>query len=270
MSQSHHRKLSTDAGPLVVVDRCVLSFKRVETIIPPHAGIVLTDASFAEEATAKRPKGSEFNRWAKRFASRLFFARHWGDLSRMETEPGTFVHPKEIIHLEFSHELREVSKKSGLDWNLTAPGVAEHLARESETVRRFQSYCEAGSLALLERSPEWRKELSSPERQCELIRQPRLVAEFVQRENPRMSGPVWSEQLNRFPDGHAIGRIARLVEWYRLQYSLGKTRGFANNYFDADYALTASYVGRLATTDEGLIAATEAVFPYVEILSDPS
>ena len=38
--------LNTDEGPLVVLDRCVLSYRRIEEFVPEDAQYVLTDAFF--------------------------------------------------------------------------------------------------------------------------------------------------------------------------------------------------------------------------------
>ncbi len=89
--------LRTDAGPLVVLDRCVLSYRRIEEFVPENAQYVLTDTFFFE-ASAATPdeEGPKFNAWAKRFVDRLFVAqyparrlfspaapsaKHWPDLS---------------------------------------------------------------------------------------------------------------------------------------------------------------------------------------------
>ena len=109
--------------------------------------------------------------------------------------------------------------------------------------------------------------MASLQNQHELVRQAGFIASFVQQNNKRLAGPAWKRHLAVFPDEHASGRWARLIAWYAIEHSLGRTHDFANNYFDAEYAFAASYVGKLATTDSGLIRAVEAVFPYVEVFS---
>lgn len=260
--------LTTDAGPLVVLDRCVLSYRRIEEFVPENAQYVLTDTFFFE-ASAATPdeEGPKFNAWAKRFVDRLFVAQYWDELSRMEKRPGQTVHPKEIIHAGFSYALREEAKNAGLDWSLASRGdVHTELQEKQQRVAAFTGLCERFSATAQDRIPGWRKQLRSQESQHELIRQPGFIASFVQQNNERVAGPEWKEHLQAFPDKHAVGRWVRLVAWYAIQHSLGRTHDFGNNYCDAEYAFAASYVGRIATTDGGLTEAIRAVFPYVDIL----
>lgn len=264
--------LRTPTGPLIVVDRCALAFQHIEETVPQDSNLVLPDTFFCEAATRKKdePESPKFNRWARRFAERLFVSRSWEELSRMEAEPGVSVHRREIIDGELSQGLRNAVKAKGLNWEReTRSDLAVSLDEVERRASEFESHCQRFSAELLQKCPEWRRQFVTAEAEDELIRWPALVTGAAQQMNPRLAGPAWAASLSVFPDQHAAGRWTRLLHWYALQHSLGKTRKFRNNYFDAEYAFAASYVGALATDDDGLIAATKAVFPYVKVFESP-
>ena len=80
-------------------------------------------------------------------------------------------------------------------------------------------------------------------------------------------GKSWSNCVGVFPDRPAICRWWRIINYYTTMHSLGETAIFENNWEDAQYAFTASYVGRLATDDKRLIEMMDRIFPGVTIFT---
>jgi len=260
--------MNTADGPLVVVDRCVLSFRRVEEIVGANAQFVLTDAFFYEAATASpEAEGPKFNGWASRYADRLFLSTHWSEVSQQETQPGRCVNPRFIVREE-STGFREAARTGDLDWSsFQGEEYDKDVEGREGYITQFEQLCSGFARQVQEAFPDWKQRAGSLETQHLTIRQPEFIASFVQEHNETKRGPQWHAALSVFPDRHAAGRWARLSAWYALQYSLGLTKDFRNNYHDAEYAFAASYVGRLATLDKRLIATIEAVFPDVQILT---
>ncbi|HEY7116640.1 MAG TPA: hypothetical protein VH475_08640 [Tepidisphaeraceae bacterium] len=253
-------KLQDNERPLVVVDRSVM-LQRIERFVPDGADIVLPDVFFHEAAQCDPSReGPVFDRWANRHANRIWMARFWRDLSREESTPSCLVAPERIIHSELTQSFRQALRTGGLNWRQCVPEPDAESRRAD-----FVSICSKFSEFVHSQHPDWKARLQSMDERVKWVRHPEQVAEAVRIQNERLRDPMWDDVVVGFPDRLAVSRIARVIVWYALCYSLGKTRGFGNNWEDAEYAVTASYIGRLITTDHGLADAVEACFPSCDV-----
>ena len=259
-------KLERSSGPLAVVDRNVLSFARLEDFLPPNAEIVLPDAYFHEMAGAQRDEElAGFVPWIRKYGETVWIARYWWELIKQEERSAAPLHSSEIISEDWTKQIREHAPHGEFAW--------------PENVR--DQYYDNAKQEFIERSRLWTKhievnkvdmasEASSEEQLCEFLRHPQPIVPFIQKWYPDLQEKPWSNLIGVFPDRLAICRWWRLVNYYTVMHSLGYTSDFENNWEDAQYAFTASYVGRLATQDRRLIDLMRRIFPKAEIFSGKS
>lgn len=251
-----NKELRGPHGPLVVADRCVI-LQRVEQFVPADAEIVIPDVFFFELAQKKPLKeGPVFDAWVRKHADRLWVARFMRELEKEERASNQPVGQDRIIDLEATRKLRSSPKAGGFLWH--------NAITEDEDERRraqFVGFCEQFSDLVNAEDPEWKTKFPDQAAQVDWIRNYNGIGEGVRLYNEQFRQPRWESVLKTFPDSLAVCRMARLMMWYALCFSLGKTRDFGNNFEDLEYALTASYVGRIATTDRGMKDAINAVFP---------
>lgn len=264
MIWAENGKLRSKRGPLMVVDRSVM-LQRIERFVPDSADIVLPDVFF-HEAAEREPlrEGLVFDRWAIQHADRIWIARFWRELSGEETSPSQLVAPERIIHAKLTEDFRQALRTGGLNWRHCVPEPDTELRRAE-----FVSVCSEFAGFAHSQHPDWKARLQSMDQRVEWTRRPDQVADGVRMLDLRLQDSIWDDILVGFPDRLAACRMARIIVWYALCYSLGKTKGFGNNWEDAEYAFTAAYVGRLATTDNGLRDAVLACFPSCEVRTEP-
>jgi len=255
-------KLDGPQGPLVVIDRCIM-LKHIPAYLPECAEIVLPDVLVHEIAESPRANELEkFNGWARRHADRIWIGRFWHEMSREEVHPTRLVDRNRAINVELTFEFRATAKNGELDWESVA-GTEDVPAKKSEFIALAKEFDRKAK----ERDIDWKKEFPDWESRVAFVRGLGHVGPTVRLWNERFCDPIWDEVLDVFPDQLAVARMARLLNWNFLKHSMGETRDFKNSYEDVEYALTASYVGRLATVDRNLLETMRAVFPDCELHS---
>lgn len=246
-----------------MVDRNILSYARPEQILPRGAEVVLPDAYFHEMAEAKRDEELDgFVSWIRKHAETVWIARYWWDLLKDERRSSSMASPTQIISEEWTRSLRAHAKDGEFAW----PG---------DERQEFYEKCKA---EFIDRSRAWTErvtdhgvdlsaERSSEDRLRELLRAPDPIQQHVRKWEPEFMLKSWSHCVGVFPDRPAICRWWRIINYYTIMHSLGETAIFENNWEDAQYAFTASYVGRLATDDKRLIEMMDRIFPGVTIFT---
>lgn len=252
--------------PWIVVD---LNLIRARKALPTTGTIVIPDVLATEAATSENPDVAlrvleeELRKIGHR---RILVARHWSELARAET-PSRRAAPGEVIHPEISRTLSKLLSRPErlLELNAhTSEAIAEYRVRQQEFVSHSQNFTR---WMQSDHQPALREMQSDAKNCLDFIRRPGIHRMFLARNNSRYASPDWRRALTVFPDTSAIGRWARIILWYAALHAAGKTYKFINNYDDAHYLFTASYVRRLATSDVRLVEAAKALFPQISIVS---
>lgn len=249
-------------GPLVVIDRCVLAWRDVGRLMPRGFQTVLTD-TFVREMVANPKKGEseEFFKWLRKHYGSIWVSRFWNEIAMEEHLSRRSIDPRRIISDEWTNRLRESAMSGDLQWpdDSTDGGDAYSVHRQ-----RFLNICESCYKFMLEKHPNWFVESSSIEEQIRTVRADETIEILFSVDSWSGKENEWMRPI-RFPDRLAMMRWQRLINWYAIVRT-HRSSGFENCWHDAHYAFAASYVGKLATNDTGLIEAVRAVFPYVDIL----
>lgn len=260
-----NEKLETGNGPLVVVDRNILSYGRPEQVLPTGGEVVLPDAYFHEMAEAKRDEELDgFVSWIRKHAKTVWISRYCWDLIEDERRSHTLTLPAHVVSEEWTEALRAHATDGEFAW----PGDER------------QEFYEKCKKELVERSRAWTEYVtvndvdlsglhSSEEALIEFLRDPSPIRTPISKWDSHLTAKTWAPLIGDFPDRPALCRWWRIINYYNIMYSLGETADFENNWEDAHYAFTASYVGRFATNDHRLIQMMERIFPAVEIFSSP-
>lgn len=247
----------------VVVDRNILAFKRLENVLPTDAQVVLPDAYFHEMAEAKRDRELDtFVSWIRKHAESVWIARYWWDLIEDERRSSSMASPTQIISEEWTRSLRAHAKDGEFAW----PGDERQEFYEkckAEFIDRSRAWTEYATANAVDLSSLQ----SSEQSLVEFLRDPTPVRTQISKWDSYMMGKPWASLIGAFPDRPALCRWWRIINYYNIMHSLGQTGDFENNWEDAQYAFTASYVGRFATDDRRLVRMMERIFPAVEILS---
>lgn len=221
-------KLETNGGPLVVVDRNILSFGRPEKVLPDGAEIVLPDAFFHEMAESSREEElPEFVSWVRGHASTVWLAKYWWEVLHEERNSIFLIGSNEIISLHWSMALREHANDGEFMW-------PENITDE---------YYENCKNEFIERSHKWTKHVAdndidmseqNKDVDClrEFLRDPSPIKTFLQKWEPHWFEKPWSSLIGEFPDQPAICKWWRIFNYYCIMHSLGQTRSFENNFED--------------------------------------
>jgi hypothetical protein len=172
---------------------------------------------------------------------------------------------KDVVHPQFSRELRRSARQAEFDWGRPLSG-----ARDSEPVRRRREQIEKLVQLCTEVAAIWRQQAGKrhpkPEERGDWVRQPQLVTALVERYFGKVWRPEWRQQVEADPNRFAVVRWARFVAWYCLKRGEGQTYKYKNNFDDAHYGLLASYTGHLGTGDKGLQLVSRTIFPDLRII----
>jgi hypothetical protein len=273
-----HQELSHER--LVVLDLSVLR-GRPEKFIADDEGIVLPDILVAEIATGDRVENEagQFADWLRAQAHRLYVGNYWWDISAYESSIKRIAPAHEAIIWPLTRQLRvDAVAATARVWlerftlarDINWPKNHE-LGRDKflDMCRVFEEVLAKEYRDLLDQiQTETTEELGKRAREPSAVT---LVAPMLARyfnlAHERYGSQAWIDALTEFPDRRAIGRYSRILYWYMLLKCSGRTRKFGNNWEDSHYAFLTSYVGAIATTDGGMRALIEAVFPYCEVRS---
>lgn len=256
-------KLETSGGPLVVVDRNILTYCRPEKILPEGAEIVLPDAFFHEMSESSRNEElPKFVSWLRRHASTVWFAIDWRDILPVEKSSSFLVSPLEIISILWTNELRDHARDGEFMWpDNTKDEYYENCRKEFiERARTWTKYVADNDIDMSEHD-------NDADSLREFLRDPTPIKTFLQKWESHWFKKPWSLLIGEFPDQPAICKWWRIINYYSIMHSLGQTKSFENNFEDAQYAFAASYVGRLATDDKRLIDMMGHIFPDVTIFT---
>lgn len=228
--------------------------------------IVFWEAADASTTPGRDPLGlvRRLHRFISANATRVFIGRQPVDLARLEQEQSMPLEDN-FVATQFPMPMRTMA-------GLTEAAFAERMQelrstgsesaqRDKEWFERFRGWFGERARARL---PEIARQLSGDEARClEAVRTPCFAAEFAKNAAREYCPADPDCALSCFPDRFAIGRWSRLV----LYFAVLDFRGInhRNDYEDCHYAFLASYAGRLAATDRGLLRAVEAVFPGVKV-----
>ncbi|MEE8155348.1 MAG: hypothetical protein V3T53_10390 [Phycisphaerales bacterium] len=245
------------------MDRNILSYGRPEGVLPSRGEVVLPDAYFHEMAESKRDEDLRgFVSWIREHAGTVWIARYWWDLIEDEKRSFSLATPTQIISEEWTECLREHAKDGEVAW----PEDERH---------EFYEKCKA---EFIDRSRKWTERVAddgidlsaerlSEDRLREWLRASDPIQLQVKKWESDLMGKSWSNCVGVFPDRPAVCRWWRIINYYTIMHSLGETAIFENNWEDAQYAFTASCVGRLATDDKRLIEMMDRIFPGVTIFT---
>ena len=197
-------------------------------------------------------------------STNVFVGRFWMELSQHEQDPLEPVDTDQIVNWQLTQTLRDICHADISDMRR---GIADQRANSGdyeELRRQFVSWCERFSnLVHQDYATDLQQMTGCLQTQFDWIRRPDRITEFVIQNHGRFDSKGGRRELSRFPDQLAAGRWCRIIAWYGLMHSLGKTASFENNWDDAQYAFLSSYTGWLATDDRRLRETTQAVFPNV-------
>lgn len=264
----------SNTKPLVVLDwGWIRSRESGGEYLSSRANYLIADTVFSEMFGAVDTGGAGFMLKLKRLLirndRRVFGGRYWADISAEEEPPQRLASWSSVVCPEMTKELRRVAHSPESVWKAGASFVRDVREEHEGKRREFVALCSQWTEWVTENSPESvRTAKTDPAVLVDWICQPSQIAGFMQAFNPRMKGDCWNSALSVFPDRLAAGRWARIVGWYAMQHSVGKTSGFANNWEDSHYAFLASYTGFLATNDSGLKEAVRVVYPAVRFWPD--
>lgn len=250
--------------PLVVFDWGALCGMTKGSHLPEDISILLADTVFYEIAGSDHPVGFAHKLKGlleyKDAASRVYVGRYWKELSERENSaPETMVQQADIIHREFTEDLRQLVGQNEADWTDRIIDVqqGDELRDYERDRKHFTGLCQGFADWITQRQPEELKRMrGNPSEQHKWIRAQQLTAWVLETNPGRFDGPEWQDALSVFPDRLAVGRWTRILFWYGLMRAInpaGNYHKFENNWDDAHYPFLASYTGRIAAASPGLI-----------------
>jgi len=272
------------ARPITVLDLSVLR-RPSKLVLPegfdvalPHIlGGEIIDSRKEDEPNAPEMLARKFQQFCKDNAGGIWIGHDWHEIARQEPLPSTSVIGNGWIDRRTTDHVRRWASVPGHSWADSVAAILNSNAGKTYKDQRefFRKWVKAIGIRYSKHDPTTAGDLSKGQIDYDLIRQlatdGKHIANLVLSLGPKaftdkFKPKPWQDALRSSPDQYAIGRWCRIMYWYGLLWTAKRTSDFDNHWDDAHYIFLASYTGRLATRDKGIMKCVNAVFPHVTVL----